>query len=87
MRKCASSTLALDVQDEAAHMLLLFADGEESPIQFTPEEEVSLYEAEDEIARSQFATKGGGRGNHGDISPVTLLYTRRDGFRQRRKSF
>ncbi len=49
-------SLPLDMQDEIARMVLLYA-GETGPvIQFTPEEEADLAKPEGEANRGEFAT-------------------------------
>jgi hypothetical protein len=50
------SALPDDVQDELARLLLQFAGIEQPPIQLTAEEEADLAEADQEIARGEFAT-------------------------------
>ena len=67
--------LPLDVQDEAARILLLFAGDEKPPIQLTPEEEADLREADAEIARGELATNKK-RGDPGEVSPLILRTTR-----------
>jgi hypothetical protein len=50
------SALPDEVQDEVARMFLQFAGIEQPPIQLTAEEEADLAEADQEIARGEFAT-------------------------------
>lgn len=45
-----------EMQDEVARMLLLYTGEADPVIQLTPEEEADLREADEEIARGEFAT-------------------------------
>ena len=48
--------LPLDMQDQAARMLLAYAGDEEPILALTPEEEADLMEAQAEMQRGEFAT-------------------------------
>lgn len=48
--------LSPDMQDQAAHMLLLYAGNEGAMIYLMPAEEADLMEAQAEMARADFAT-------------------------------
>ena len=48
--------LPLEMQDQAARMLLAYAGDEEPTLALTPEEEADLMEAQAEMARGEFAT-------------------------------
>ncbi|MBV8793928.1 MAG: hypothetical protein JO136_03225 [Hyphomicrobiales bacterium] len=49
-------SLPLEMQEEAARMLLAYAGDEEPTLMLTPEEEADLLEAQAEMRRSEFAT-------------------------------
>ena len=48
--------LPLEMQDQAARILLAYAGGEEPVLALTPEEEVDPMEAQAEMQRGEFAT-------------------------------
>ena len=49
--------LPLDMQDQAARMLLAYVGDEEPILVLTPEEEADLMEAQAEMQRGEFATE------------------------------
>lgn len=49
--------LPLEMQEEAARMLLAYAGAEEPLLELSPEEEADLMEARAEMQRGEFATK------------------------------
>lgn len=49
-------TLAPELQDEIARMVLAYATHDDAVYQLTPEEEADLIEAEAEIARGEIAS-------------------------------
>ena len=48
--------LPLEMQEQAARMLLAYAGDEEPVLMLTPEEEADLLEAQAEMRRGEFAT-------------------------------
>lgn len=48
--------LPLEMQDQAARMLLVYAGDEEPVLALSPEEEADLTEAQAEMQRGEFAT-------------------------------
>ena len=48
--------LPLEMQDQAARILLAYAGDEEPVLELTPEEESDLMEAQAEMQRGEFAT-------------------------------
>jgi len=67
-----------ETQDAVARFLLQFAGGDEPVIQLTAEEEADLAAADDEIARSEFATRRRDAGDLGEASKsVKPSYTKR----------
>ncbi len=49
-------SLPLEMQDQAARILLAYAGDEEPILELTPEEEADLIEAQSEMQRGEFAT-------------------------------
>ena len=52
--------LPAEMQDQAAHMLLVYAGDEEPVFELTPEEEADLNEALSEMARGELASEAAG---------------------------
>ena len=50
-------TMPPEMQDEVGRLVLLYAGEAEPAIQLTPDEEIDLREADEEIARGDFATE------------------------------
>jgi hypothetical protein len=61
--------LPIEMQDEAARLLLAYAGDEEPTLALTPEEEADLIEAQAEMQRGEFA-------NEEEVEAVLAKYRR-----------